>query len=78
MEAPEKIYILKYTDYLDRRILNAFTEKKNNNDIEYIRTDAFIKKACEWLGEHLMADYWSQRIASTDYFIEKFKKAMEE
>ena len=47
--APEKIYILKHSDYSDRRILNAFTEKEANNDIEYTRTDAFIKKACNFL-----------------------------
>ncbi len=45
--APDKIYILKHSDYSDRRILNAFTEKETNNDIEYTRTDAFIKKACD-------------------------------
>ena len=52
-EAPEKIYILNHTDYSDRRILNAFTEKENNNDIEYTRTDAFIEKAEEFLYEKL-------------------------
>lgn len=46
-EAPEKIYILNHTDYSDRRILNAFTEKENNNDIVYIRKDALIEKACD-------------------------------
>ena len=36
-----------------------------------------IKKACEWLEEHLL-DFWSQKITNTDYFIEEFKKAMKE
>lgn len=49
--APEKVYMLKHIDYSDRRILNVFTEKENNNDIEYTRTDAFIEKAEGWLRE---------------------------
>ena len=41
--APEKIYILPHKDYSDKRIMNAFTEKENDKDIEYIRKDAFVK-----------------------------------
>lgn len=46
---PEKIYILPHKDYSDRRIMNAFTEKEDSEDIEYIRQDAFIDKAVSWL-----------------------------
>ena len=48
-EAPEKIYILSHKDYSGKRIMNAFTEKEDNEDIEYVRKDAFIEKAVNWL-----------------------------
>ena len=44
-EAPEKIYIF------DNPILD-FTKlsvRQGSDDIEYIRKDAFIEKACDWL-----------------------------
>ena len=40
-EAPEKLY---YAPYGDIRESHPITD----NDIEYIRKDAFIEKACEW------------------------------
>ena len=39
-EAPEKIYLQEPT--------KVRTEKKYDNDVEYIRTDAFIDKALKW------------------------------
>jgi hypothetical protein len=41
-EAPEKIY---YAPYGDMRVDDPITE----NDIEYVRADAFIEKACSIL-----------------------------
>lgn len=39
--APEKLYLLS----------NGLISycRNNENDIEYIRTDAFIEEACDWL-----------------------------
>ena len=74
-EAPEKLYILNHIDYSDRRILNAFTEKENNNDIEYTRTDAFIKKAAEWF-RRIDYDDTISPYETTEEFIEAFKEAM--
>ena len=48
-EAPEKLY---YAPYGDIREDYPITE----NDIEYIRTDAFIEKACEGI-EYLLSGY---------------------
>lgn len=48
MKAPEKLYV-NAEDRLSDSILYGFTEKRKNNDIAYIRNDAFIEKACEWL-----------------------------
>ena len=52
-EAPEKIYrrlegtYIKYYDYKPAKI--RYNEKEPT---EYIRTDTFIEKACEWLENH--------------------------
>lgn len=48
-EAPEKIYV-HVKDDKARNTWNS--EWIGVNDIEYIRTDAFIEKACEWLKSH--------------------------
>ena len=61
MNAPDKIFILNHKDYSDRRILNAFTEKDNETDIEYIRKDALLEWAKEQkilmeLGGHISID----------------------
>ena len=66
--APEKIYLQEPT--------KVRTEKKYDNDVEYTRTDAFLKKACEYMEEHLF-DYWSQSVTNESKFIEDFKKYME-
>ena len=42
-EVPEKIYLQEPT--------KVRTEKKYDNDVEYIRTDAFIEKAVKWIEE---------------------------
>jgi len=48
MEAPEKIYLEK--EYPDNGVLpNGLNYNQSPNDIEYIRADAFIKKASFWL-----------------------------
>ena len=49
-KAPEKIYLDADENW--HRTHTAYTEKAKGNDIEYIRTDAFIEKACEWLKNH--------------------------
>ena len=68
MEAPEKIYVSQHSG------LHSY-EQKNADDIEYIRTDAFIEKAEKYLLEHLI-DYWSQGVTDESGFIERFKNYM--
>ena len=46
MEAPEKLYV-DTEEKLNASILYGFTEKRKDDDIEYIRKDAFIEKACD-------------------------------
>ena len=48
MEAPEKLYV-DTEDKLSDSILYGFTEKRKEDDIEYVRKNVFIEKACEWL-----------------------------
>lgn len=60
-EAPEKSY---YAPYGDIRENHPITD----NDIEYIRKDAFIEKAFEFFGEHLW-EYIDIKNANCDTFV---------
>lgn len=83
-EAPEKLYILHHEDYSDRRIFNAFTEKESNDDIEYVRKNAFIKKACEWIKENITNNQNANSVlvrngcVTLGMLVDDFKNYMEE
>jgi hypothetical protein len=51
MKAPEKIYVADATfpDYVDFDGSPINTKRIDDHDIEYIRTDAFIEKAEEFI-----------------------------
>ena len=51
MEAPEKIYIS-----FDKDITSEVLSQKAEGDIEYVRSDAFIEKATEWLSNIPLED----------------------
>ena len=73
-EAPEKIYLQEPT--------KVRTEKKYDNDVEYIRTDAFIEKACEGI-VHLLSGYIIRNFHfgdsyNIDRLIEDFRNYMKE
>ena len=80
MEAPEKIYI---NDFGSELSYDWHTEHCCESDIEYTRTDAFIKKAVNYL-DYKLSDIVKVRQAGTiieaamikSEFIEDFKKAM--
>ena len=65
-EAPEKIWVHE----LSAKELNVPLKEYH---IEYVRADAFIEKACEWL-EPVMKNY-AGYYAGTD-ILEDFKKYM--
>ena len=72
-EAPEKIYISP------AGVLYK-GDKQQNNDIEYVRKDAFIEKACEGI-EHLLSGYIIRNFHfgdsyEMDMLIEDFKNYM--
>lgn len=76
VNAPEKIYI-PITEGQEIAInewgsipLSQYEHKRVVENIEYTRTDFFIKMACEWLNEHT--------VLSEKWIIENFKKYMEE
>ena len=45
--APEKLYIS-----IGDAILDIYSKKESNEEVEYTRTDAFIEKAATWLKNH--------------------------
>lgn len=82
-EAPEKIYLqvcgdcpqtdcesCKFEDLEDN--VTWCKDKIFKNDIEYIRADAFIEKACAWLENNL------QGIVGGGIYMEDFRNYMEE
>ena len=54
MEAPEKLYFGES----DKGILDIYSGRESDDEIEYTRTDVFIEKACEWLRTHSEDDYF--------------------
>ena len=58
---PKKIYLQEPT--------KVRTEKKYDNDIEYVRKDVFIEKACEFL-DGCIPDYIELKYANVDTFID--------
>ena len=71
-EAPEKIYI--NSDIEKRTWLIG---KGDISFIEYTRTDAFIKKACDWLNNNV-DDYWRSKFVDSGAMVEDFRKYMED
>jgi hypothetical protein len=78
MEAPNKIYL--HPDIGDKEFMRPWLKKRFNKDsVEYTRTDAFIKRACEWLSKHAKKYYFNKdgHYLGTDELIEDFKLSME-
>lgn len=71
---PEKIYIVN--DDLNIKREWYKTKQVGFETTEYTRTDAFIKKACEWLKKNA-ADYvvhhWNETELDTMSLVEDFK-----
>ena len=83
-EAPEKIYLER--EYPNNGVLpNGLNYISKPTDIEYTRTDVFIKKACDWLFDQahnytdVDIDYKGAVYSKThtDKMIEDFRKAMD-
>ena len=80
-EAPEKLYLSKniYSTYLYQ-----VPDSDDDTQAEYVRKDAFIKKACEWLKENITNNPSADSVlvrngcVTLGMLIEDFKKYMEE
>lgn len=76
-EAPEKLYFGES----DKGILDIYSTKESDNEIEYIRTDAFIEKVCEKLEKYMYDNLMFQgrlhRKEVIETFVENFKKYIE-
>jgi hypothetical protein len=79
MEAPEKIYL--FENPIDGTPDYRWLSKRScNDDIEYIRTDALVEKACEGI-DHLLSGYIIRNFHFGDSYdidklIEDFKTYM--
>lgn len=73
MEIPNKVYleILPYSK--PKEVYKDVIKFKRTlkDDVEYVRTDAFIEKACDWMSNHLQNEY-----GGFSDFIKAFKKTM--
>lgn len=69
-ETPEKIYLFEnpISGTPDDRWLS---KRSDENDIEYIRTDAFIEKTWDWIENNILSS--NQQDKSRLYF-EQFQK----
>ena len=82
-EAPEKLYV-DTEDRLSDSILYGFTEKRKDDDIEYVRKDAFIEKACEYWYQYnrdIVKKHGAKAVLGCSEFtvnVENFKKYMED
>jgi len=78
MEAPEKVYI---DDFGSGFSHGWHTEHSYERDIEYVRNDAFIEKACvklkKLMYDNLMFQGRLHREEVINSFVEDFKKYME-
>ncbi len=75
MKAPEKIYI--HPDIGGRKFIKPWLIRRASKEsVEYTRTDAFIKKACEWLRDNYLK-YPNEDCTDTTKFVMDFKKYIE-
>ena len=71
MKAPEKIYI---DDFGSELSFDWHKEHCYEKDIEYTRTDAIIKKACEFIASNMKCDGYTLQTKAK--FINEFKNYM--
>ena len=76
-EAPEKIWLGKYTQNL------MLSDPNSNTYVEYVRKDAFIEKACGWIKENITNNPNANSVlvrngcVTLGMLVDDFKKYME-
>ena len=78
-EAPEKLYFGES----DKGILDIYSTKESDNEVEYTRTDAFIEKALAYLNSKFYFHNAFYGVVSTDFnameeLFEDFRNYMKE
>lgn len=78
-EAPKKIYVnFHFTETHPGYSPMVTKQGLNKYDVVYVRTDAFIEKATEWLTKHAHKYYFNkERYLGTEELVEDFKISME-
>ena len=74
-EAPEKLYFGER----DKGVLDIYSTKESDNEVEYTRTDAFIENACEFMRNNIdkqLTIYHDNTWRKRDEFIEAFRQFM--
>jgi hypothetical protein len=75
---PEKLYFGE----ADNVLLDIYSTKESDNEVEYICTNVFIEKACEWIMNHFRSEgfgsplYYKGLLYRPEDIVEDFKKAM--
>ena len=81
---PDKIYlnlgdlteeVLNDIDFHDLSEVTWSDDDVQGRNVEYVRKDAFVKKACEWF-RRIDYDDTIPPYETTEEFIKEFKKAM--
>lgn len=70
MKMPEKIYLIDYNDAMVTPL---------EGDTVYVREDAFIDKACDWLRNSTygyLTEKWGDTDIDREELVKDFKKAM--
>lgn len=78
MKAPEKLYITNDEKRFSDKCHSASTEKYVDDDIEYIRADALIEKACKFIKDkgNFYIDIINGQLVLKKGIIKDFKKYM--
>jgi len=80
MEAPEKLYFGE----ADKSVLDIYATQEHDDEVEYIRKDAFIEKACQWIKNNITNNPNANSVlvrngcVTLEMLIEDFKKYIEE
>ena len=85
LTTPDKIYLKPLlTEEGDSIVRRCTFEKLSDSQIEYVRADAFIEKACKWLNENITNNPNANSVlvrngcVTLEMLVEDFKKHMEE
>ena len=80
METPERIYFGE----ADKSVLDIYSTKEHDDEVEYVRNDVFIEKACQWIKNNITNNPNANSVlvrngcVTLEMLIEDFKNYMTE